>query len=52
VEDISAGYQIPDHDDFMADPAHKYWTWSDEDRNRWHKDEETNAIVWAPLDFD
>jgi len=52
AEEISADYQTPDHDNFMADPSHKYWTWSDEDRNWWHKDEETNAIVWAPLDFD
>lgn len=51
-EDIFADYQIPDHNDFMADSAHKYWTWSDKDENWWHKDEETNTIIWAPPDFD
>ncbi|PVH96542.1 hypothetical protein DM02DRAFT_617192 [Periconia macrospinosa] len=49
---IFADGQIPGHNDFMADAAHDYWTWSPEEGNWWHQDEEKGAIVWAPLDFD
>ncbi|RYP17693.1 hypothetical protein DL765_004371 [Monosporascus sp. GIB2] len=51
-EDIFADDQIPAHNSFMADPAHRYWTWSAKDGNWWHKDKETNTIIWTPLDFD
>ena len=51
-KDIFADNEIRRHIDFMADPAHKYWTWSDKERNWSHKDEEMNTTIWAPLDFD
>jgi hypothetical protein len=45
-------HQISSHDNFLADPAHEYWTWSRSHGNWWHKDGQSNAITWAPLDFD
>jgi hypothetical protein len=40
------------HNSFKADSAHSYWTWSEEERNWWHKDEETDILIWAPFDYD
>ncbi|KAJ4302623.1 hypothetical protein N0V90_001512 [Kalmusia sp. IMI 367209] len=51
-EEIFADYEIPNHKDFMADPAHDYWTWSEKMGNWWHKDENMDDLIWAPLDFD
>ncbi|KAI0103161.1 hypothetical protein GGR51DRAFT_256679 [Nemania sp. FL0031] len=42
---------IPSQVEFMSNPAHEYWRWSQEKGNWWHIEEETGATVWAPLDF-
>jgi hypothetical protein len=51
-EAILANYEASALRDFMDDPGHQYWTWCKEHQNWWHKDEKTNAMIWAPLDFD
>jgi hypothetical protein len=51
-EAILANYETSALRDFMDDPGHQYWTWCKEHQNWWHKDEKTNAMIWAPLDFD
>lgn len=49
---ILANYETSALRDFVDDPGHQYWTWCKEHQNWWHKDEKTNAMIWAPLDFD
>ncbi|RYO20556.1 hypothetical protein AA0111_g9998 [Alternaria arborescens] len=51
-EAILANYETSALRDFVDDPGHQYWTWCKEHQNWWHKDEKTNAMIWAPLDFD
>jgi hypothetical protein len=51
-EAILANYETSALRDFVDDPGHQYWTWCKEHQNWWHKDERTNAMIWAPLDFD
>lgn len=51
-EGILANYESSALRDFMDDPGHQYWTWCKEQQNWWHKDENTNVRIWAPLDFD
>jgi hypothetical protein len=51
-EAILANYETSALRDFVDDPSHQYWTWCKEYQNWWHKDEKSNAIIWAPLDFD
>ncbi|CAN9308233.1 hypothetical protein AA0117_g9271 [Alternaria alternata] len=51
-EAILANYATSTLRDFVDDPGHQYWTWCKEHQNWWHKDKKTNAMIWAPLDFD
>ncbi|OAL50352.1 hypothetical protein IQ07DRAFT_424261 [Pyrenochaeta sp. DS3sAY3a] len=51
-EAILAKYETSALRDFMDDSSHQYWTWCKEQQNWWHEDEKTNAMIWAPLDFD
>ncbi|CAN9168838.1 unnamed protein product [Alternaria alternata] len=51
-EAILANYETSALRDFVDDPGHQYWTWCKEHQNWWHKDEKTEAMIWAPLDFD
>jgi hypothetical protein len=51
-EAILANYETSALRDFVDDPGHQYWTWCKEHQNWWHKDKKTNAMIWAPLDFD
>jgi hypothetical protein len=51
-EAILANYEASALRDFVDNPGHQYWTWCKEHQNWWHKDEKTNAMIWAPLDFD
>ncbi|KAF6840220.1 hypothetical protein CPLU01_01244 [Colletotrichum plurivorum] len=47
-----ADYISPVQEDFEADPAHAFWTWSVQEQNWYHQDSTTGAILWAPLELD
>jgi hypothetical protein len=50
--DIFPDCEIPAHNEFLADPAHDYWTWDTKKLAWFHVDEETKEVIYAPEDFD
>ncbi|KAK1528033.1 hypothetical protein CPAR01_12591, partial [Colletotrichum paranaense] len=38
--------------DFMADPSHKFWTWSQDEELWYHEDPKTGSKIWCPKELD
>ncbi|KXH25818.1 hypothetical protein CSIM01_07249 [Colletotrichum simmondsii] len=38
--------------DFMADPSHKFWTWSQDEELWYHEDPKTGNKIWCPKELD
>ncbi|KAM0331486.1 hypothetical protein ACHAQA_003162 [Verticillium albo-atrum] len=44
--------EIPSHVDFVNDPAHAFWTWSQKEQGWYHEDKEAGSVIWAPEELD